>query len=50
MTEVVATGIFKEFSDGAYGVGSALSSILFVFMAVIGILIVGKMNEKRVEM
>ncbi|WP_069998315.1 carbohydrate ABC transporter permease [Cellulosilyticum sp. I15G10I2] len=50
MTEVVATGIFKEFSDGTYGVGSALSSILFVFMAVIGILIVGKMNEKRVEM
>jgi len=50
MTEVVATGIFKEFSDGTYGVGSALSSILFVFMAVIGILIVGKLNEKRVEM
>lgn len=50
MTEVVATGIFKEFSDGTYAIGSALSSILFVLMAVIGILIVGKMNEKRVEM
>ncbi|MDF2614308.1 MAG: carbohydrate transporter rane protein 1, family [Clostridia bacterium] len=50
MTEVVATGIFKEFSDGTYGIGSALSSILFVFMAVVGILIVGRMNEKKVEM
>ena len=50
MTEVVATGIFKEFSDGTYAIGSALSSILFVLMAVIGILKIRKMNEKRVEM
>ena len=35
-SEVVQTGIFKTFSQGQYGLGTALSSILFVILAVVG--------------
>ncbi len=35
-TEVLYTGVYKEFSLGRYAIGTALSSIMFVFMLVIG--------------
>jgi raffinose/stachyose/melibiose transport system permease protein len=35
-SEVVQTGIFKTFSNGEYGLGTALSSILFVILIVVG--------------
>jgi raffinose/stachyose/melibiose transport system permease protein len=35
-TEVLYTGVYKEFSLGRYGIGTALSSIMFVFMMLTG--------------
>jgi raffinose/stachyose/melibiose transport system permease protein len=35
-TEVVQTGIFKSFSQGQYGLGTAMSSVLFVVLIVVG--------------
>jgi len=43
-TDVVFTAVFDEFSKGRYGVGTALSSVLFVFMTTIGFLIVRKLT------
>jgi raffinose/stachyose/melibiose transport system permease protein len=35
-TEVVQTGIFKSFSQGQYGLGTAMSSVLSVILIVVG--------------
>ncbi|MBN1777583.1 MAG: sugar ABC transporter permease [Clostridiales bacterium] len=35
-TEVLYTGVYKEFGLGRYAIGTALSSIMFVFMLVVG--------------
>ena len=35
-TEVVMTGIFKAFSQGQYGLGTALSTVLFAILLVVG--------------
>jgi raffinose/stachyose/melibiose transport system permease protein len=35
-TEVVFTSVFKEFSKGRYGLSTALSTLLFLIMVVIG--------------
>lgn len=35
-TEVLYTGVYKEFSLGRYGIGTALSSIMFLFMLCTG--------------
>ena len=34
-SEVVQTGISKAFSNGEYGLGTALSSVLFVILLVV---------------
>jgi len=47
-TEVAATVIYKEFADGRYGMSSALSSLMFIFMAVVGLFIVLRMAKRRV--
>jgi raffinose/stachyose/melibiose transport system permease protein len=39
-TEVVFTAVFKEFSKGRYGVGTAISSILFLVMVVLGFFVI----------
>lgn len=39
-TDVLYTAIFKEFSMGRYGVGTALSSILFLFMTIVGYFVI----------
>ncbi|WP_419874545.1 carbohydrate ABC transporter permease [Candidatus Pristimantibacillus sp. PTI5] len=45
-TDVLYTAIFKEFSMGRYGVGTALSSLLFLFMTVIGYFIIRLMARE----
>jgi raffinose/stachyose/melibiose transport system permease protein len=49
MTEVLNTAVLKEFADGMYGMGTALSTILFVFMALAGFFIIRFMNKRAVE-
>ena len=45
-TDVLYTAIFKEFSMGRYGVGTALSSLLFLFMTIIGYFIIRMMSRE----
>ena len=49
MTEVLNTAVLKEFADGIYGMGTALSTLLFVFLAFIGFFIIRFMNKRTVE-
>jgi len=46
-TEVLYTAIFKEFSKGRYGVGTALSSLLFIVMVFIGYFVIRLMEQGR---
>jgi raffinose/stachyose/melibiose transport system permease protein len=48
-TEVLYTGIYKEFGYGKYAMGTTLSSIMFVFMAIIGFFLIRAMNKNEVE-
>ncbi|GBF73799.1 ABC transporter permease [Paenibacillus sp. 598K] len=48
-TDVMYTAIFKEFSTGNYGMGTALSSVLFVVMTVIGYFVVRLMSREGDE-
>lgn len=45
-TDVLYTVIFKEFSMGRYGVGTALSSLLFVVMVVAGYFVIRLMTRR----
>ena len=45
-TEVLSTEIFKAFSKGQYGLGTALSSILFVILVVAGYFVI-RLLERR---
>lgn len=47
-TEVLYTVIYKLFGYGYYGIGTALSSLMFVFMIVMGYFII-KLLNKEVE-
>ncbi|PKM38904.1 MAG: sugar ABC transporter permease [Firmicutes bacterium HGW-Firmicutes-9] len=49
VTEVLYTGIYKEFGYGKYAMGTTLSSIMFVFMAIIGYFLIRAMNRNEVE-
>jgi raffinose/stachyose/melibiose transport system permease protein len=49
ITEVMYTSVFKEFSLGAYGVGTAMSSVLFVFMVLVGFFTIRAMTRKDIE-
>lgn len=46
-TDVLFTVIFKEFSLGRYGVGTALSSVLFVFMTAAGYFVIRLMAREE---
>jgi raffinose/stachyose/melibiose transport system permease protein len=46
-TEVVFTAVFKEFSKGRYGVGTAVSTILFVIMVVLGYYVIRLMTRQE---
>jgi len=48
-TDVLYTAIFKEFSLGRYGVGTALSSLLFLVMTVAGYFVVRLMAREEAE-
>jgi raffinose/stachyose/melibiose transport system permease protein len=48
-TEVMYTAVFKEFSLGKYGLGTAVSSVLFVFMVFVGYFVIRIMNKEEVE-
>lgn len=48
-TEVLYTEVFKKFGTGQYAVGTALSSVMFIFMAIIGVFMIRIMTRKEVE-
>ena len=50
MTEVINTAIFKEFALGTYGMGTALSTLLFVFMVVVSVLLLKIMSKRELEL
>ncbi len=47
-TEVLYTAVFKKFGTGQYAVGTALSSVMFVFMVVIGVFMIKIMTKDEV--
>lgn len=48
-TDVVFTAVFDEFSKGRYGVGTALSSVLFIVMTIAGFFVVRRLTGEPIE-
>ncbi len=48
ITEVLYTSIYKEFGLGRYAVGTTLSSIMFVFMVIVGYFLIRLMSKSEV--
>lgn len=48
-TGVINTAVFKEFSIGDYGMGTALSTVLLLFITLISFFIINSMKSKTVE-
>jgi raffinose/stachyose/melibiose transport system permease protein len=48
-TDVVFTAVFDEFSKGRYGLGTALSSLLFIVMTIAGFFVVRILTRDSVE-
>lgn len=48
-TEVMYTAVFSQFSLGRYGVGTAVSSIMFVFMVAIGFFLIRVLTRNEVQ-
>jgi raffinose/stachyose/melibiose transport system permease protein len=48
-TDVVFTAVFDEFSKGRYGMGTALSSTLFIVMTAAGFFIVRQLTRDPIE-
>ena len=48
-TEVLSTGIFRAFSQGQYGLGTAISSILFVILIVAGYFIIRLLQRNQIR-
>jgi len=48
-TEVMYTGVFKEFSLGRYGVGTALSTVMFVIMVMTGLFMIKILTGNEVQ-
>ena len=46
-TEVLYTSIYKEFGFGRYAVGTTLSSIMFVFMVIVGYFLIRLMTRNE---
>jgi raffinose/stachyose/melibiose transport system permease protein len=44
-TDVIYTAVFKAFSQGQWGLGTAFSSLLFVFMCVLGYFVIRLMDR-----
>ncbi len=47
-TEVLYTAVFKRFGTGQYAVGTALSSVMFIIMIIIGIFMIRIMTKNEV--
>ena len=47
-TEVLYTAVFKKFGTGQYAIGTALSSVMFVFMVFIGFFMIRIMTKDEV--
>lgn len=48
-TEVLYTGIYKEFGYGKFAMGTTLSTIMFVVMVIVGYFLIRSMNRNEVE-
>lgn len=48
-TEVMYTAVFKQFSQGMYAVGTTISSIMFVFMVIIGFFMIRVLTGNEVR-
>lgn len=48
-TEVLYTGIYKEFGYGKFAMGTTLSTIMFVVMAIVGYFLIRSMNKNEVQ-
>jgi raffinose/stachyose/melibiose transport system permease protein len=48
-TEVLSTGIFRAFSQGLYGLGTAITSILFVILIVTGYFVIRLLQRGSVR-
>jgi raffinose/stachyose/melibiose transport system permease protein len=48
-TEVLNTSVFKDFGLGRYGVGTAMSTIMFIIMVIIGYFVVKLLNKEEVD-
>lgn len=48
-TEVLSTAIFKAFSQGRYGLGTAISSLLFLVMSGMGYFVIRLMERESVS-
>ncbi|OAS13274.1 carbohydrate ABC transporter permease [Paenibacillus oryzisoli] len=46
-TDVIYTAVFKEFSEGRYGVGTTLSTVLFTVMMIIGYFVIRLMSKEE---
>lgn len=47
-TEVLYTAVFKKFGTGQYAVGTALSSVMFVIMLIVGLYMIRVMTRNEV--
>ena len=48
-TEVIATEIFKAFSQGQYGLGTAVSSVMFVVLLVAGYFVIRLLERSTAQ-
>lgn len=48
-TEVMYTSVYNQFSLGRYGVGTAVSSLMFVFMVLIGFFLIRVLTRNEVQ-
>ena len=48
-TEVLYTAVFKKSGTGQYAIGTALSSVMFVFMVIIGFFMIRVMTKDEVQ-
>lgn len=48
-TEMLYTAVFKRFGTGQYAIGTALSSVMFIFMVIIGFFMIRVMTRNEVQ-
>jgi raffinose/stachyose/melibiose transport system permease protein len=49
LTEVLNTAVFSEFSQGRYGVATALSTVMLVVLVVLGTFMIRILTKNEVE-